>query len=90
MPIGAPGWPLLAACTPSMASARRRWRARRWRRLLPRSTGRWIAAAIRAAPRARWRRSIMRQMKGVKISCIASSILPPGTTMVLARLIQSR
>ena len=27
----------------------------------------------------------MRQMKGVKISCIASSILPPGTTMVLAR-----
>jgi hypothetical protein len=30
----------------------------------------------------------MRQMKGVKISCIASSILPPGTTMVLARLIQ--
>ena len=30
----------------------------------------------------------MRQMKGVKISCMASSILPPGTTMVLARLIQ--
>jgi hypothetical protein len=26
-------------------------------------------------------------MKGVKISCMASSILPPGTTMVLARLI---
>ena len=24
-------------------------------------------------------------MKGVKISCIASSILPPGTTIVLAR-----
>jgi hypothetical protein len=32
----------------------------------------------------------MRQMKGVKISCIASSILPPGTTMVLARLIHER
>ena len=27
----------------------------------------------------------MRQMKGVKMSCIASSILPPGTTIVLAR-----
>ena len=32
-------------------------------------------------------RSIMRQTKGVKMSCIANSILPPGTTMVLARLI---
>ena len=39
-------------------------------------------------PRARLRRSIMRHTKGVKISCIAMSILPPGTTMVLARLIQ--
>ena len=38
-----------------------------------------------SAPRARLRRSIMRQMKGVKISCIASSILPPGTTMMLGR-----
>jgi hypothetical protein len=27
----------------------------------------------------------MRRMNGVKISCIASSILPPGTTTVLAR-----
>ena len=27
----------------------------------------------------------MRQMKGVKINCIANSILPPGTTTVLAR-----
>lgn len=34
------------------------------------------------------RRSIRRQMKGVKISCIASSIFPPGTTMVLARLMK--
>src|SRR5262252_627738 len=38
-----------------------------------------------SATSARWRRSIMRQMNGVKISCIASSILPPGTTIVLAR-----
>ena len=38
-------------------------------------------------PRARLRRSIMRQINGVKINCIASSILPPGTTSVLARLI---
>ena len=30
--------------------------------------------------------SIMRQTKGVKMSCMASSILPPGMTMVLARL----
>ncbi len=37
------------------------------------------------APRARLRRSIRRQMNGVKMSCIASSILPPGTTIVLAR-----
>ena len=35
---------------------------------------------------ARFFLSIMRQMKGVKISCMASSIFPPGTTMVLARL----
>ena len=27
-------------------------------------------------------------MKGVKINCIASSIFPPGTTMVLARLMK--
>ena len=27
----------------------------------------------------------MRQMKGVKMSCMAISILPPGTTTVLAR-----
>src|SRR5262245_52422754 len=38
-----------------------------------------------SATSAHWRRSIMRQMNGVKISCIASSILPPGTTIVLAR-----
>jgi hypothetical protein len=43
-----------------------------------------------SAPCALAPRSIMRQMKGVKISCIASSILPPGTTMVLARLIMNR
>ena len=30
-------------------------------------------------------RSIMRQTNGVKINCMASSILPPGTTTVLAR-----
>ena len=36
----------------------------------------------------RFFRSIMRQMKGVKMSCIASSIFPPGTTMVLARLMK--
>ena len=39
-----------------------------------------------APPAARLLRSIIRQIKGVKISCMASSILPPGTTMVLARL----
>ncbi len=33
-------------------------------------------------------RSSMRQTKGVKIICMASSILPPGTTMVLARLMK--
>src|ERR1017187_3787606 len=38
------------------------------------------------APRvAALRRSIIRQTKGVKISCIANSIFPPGTTTVLAR-----
>ena len=31
------------------------------------------------------RRSTSRMIIGVKISCIASSILPPGTTSVLAR-----
>ena len=35
---------------------------------------------------ARLRSSIMRQTQGVKMSCMASSILPPGTTMVLERL----
>ncbi len=34
------------------------------------------------------RRSIIRQTNGVKINCMASSILPPGTTMVLARLMK--
>jgi hypothetical protein len=34
---------------------------------------------------ALFRRSISRQINGVKISCMASSILPPGTTMVFAR-----
>ena len=43
---------------------------------------------IQAWPRARLRRSIIRHTKGVKMSCMAISILPPGTTMVLARLIQ--
>ena len=46
------------------------------------------APPVQAKPSARLRRSIMRQTKGVKISCMAISILPPGTTMVLARLIQ--
>ena len=33
-----------------------------------------------------WRRRFMSfQMSGVRISCIARSSLPPGTTMVLAR-----
>ena len=44
--------------------------------------------AHHSAPKARVRLSIMRQMKGVKISCMASSILPPGTTTVLARLMK--
>ena len=42
-------------------------------------------AAIAQPTIARLRRSIIRQMNGVKMSCMESSILPPGTTMVLAR-----
>lgn len=34
---------------------------------------------------ARFSRSIIRPLKGVKIDCIANSILPPGTTMLLER-----
>ena len=34
---------------------------------------------------ARCRASISRRMSGVKISCIASSIFPPGTTMMFGR-----
>ena len=45
-------------------------------------------APLQAWPRARLRRSIIRHTNGVKISCMAISILPPGTTIVLARLIQ--
>ena len=40
-----------------------------------------VAAGVRRGqPRSAWcRRSIRRQIIGVKISCIARSILPPGT-----------
>ena len=37
------------------------------------------------AGQARLRLSISRKIIGVKISCMASSILPPGTTMLLGR-----
>ena len=37
------------------------------------------------AGQARLRLSISRRIIGVKISCMASSILPPGTTMLLGR-----
>ena len=37
------------------------------------------------AGQARLRLSISRKINGVKISCMASSILPPGTTMLLGR-----
>ena len=47
-----------------------------------------VSLGIQFVPSARLRRSIIRQTKGVKISCMASSILPPGTTMVLARLMK--
>jgi hypothetical protein len=40
----------------------------------------------RGAGAQAWRRAaISRRMSGVKISCMASSILPPGTTMMLGR-----
>ena len=47
--------------------------------------GWWSGVALCYASIARFRRSIIRQMNGVKMSCMVSSILPPGTTMVLAR-----
>jgi hypothetical protein len=34
---------------------------------------------------ARFFRSIIRQINGVNISCIANSIFPPGMTLVFAR-----
>ena len=39
----------------------------------------------RSRARQSLRRSISRQIMGVKMSCIARSILPPGQTMVLGR-----
>jgi hypothetical protein len=41
--------------------------------------------AVRPAGQARLRLSISRRIIGVKISCMANSILPPGTTMLLGR-----
>lgn len=41
--------------------------------------------AIFQAGRAAWRCSIIFQIIGVRISCMASGILPPGMTMVLGR-----
>ena len=43
-----------------------------------------VAAALDIG-QARRRACISRRMSGVKISCIASSIFPPGTTMMFGR-----
>jgi len=55
-------------------------------------TDRQAADAVRSAPMTAWagaqawrRAVISRSMSGVKISCIASSIFPPGTTMMFGR-----
>ena len=47
----------------------------------------WAGAGPgRGADVQAWRRAaISRSMSGVKISCIASSIFPPGTTMMFGR-----
>jgi hypothetical protein len=51
----------------------------------PVSWGRCPWPKIGVAAQA-WRRAVIsRRMSGVKISCIASSIFPPGTTMMLGR-----
>ena len=42
-------------------------------------------AQAHVRPSARCRRSIIREMNGVKMSCIASSMRWPGTTIVFAR-----
>jgi len=55
-------------------------------------TDRQAAYAVRSARMTAWagaqawrRAVISRSMSGVKISCIASSIFPPGTTMMFGR-----
>ena len=51
-----------------------------------RMTARAGAGSGRGADAQAWRRTaISRRMSGVKISCIASSIFPPGTTMMFGR-----
>jgi hypothetical protein len=44
-----------------------------------------VLVLVFAGCQARRRASIRRRMSGVKISCIASSIFPPGTTMMFGR-----
>jgi hypothetical protein len=45
----------------------------------------WMLNSAEPTGQARLRLSISRKIIGVKISCMASSILPPGTTMLLGR-----
>ena len=44
-----------------------------------------LLVLVFAGGQARRRVSISRRISGVKISCIASSIFPPGTTMMFGR-----
>ena len=56
-----------------------------WSRSRGLFTGSGVVEAGGADAQA-WRRTaISRRMSGVKISCIASSIFPPGTTMMFGR-----
>jgi len=64
---------LLSGCSPPSGGS-----LRRWVELTKPLFGRAGAQA--------WRRAaISRRMSGVKISCMASSIFPPGTTMMFGR-----